>query len=403
MSGGFFVGRTPVITARILFVTFLQLGLTSFGGPIAHLGHFRREMIRRGWLDEQDYLHIVSLCQLLPGPTSSQVGMAIGMLKGGALGAAAAWLGFTLPSAFLMVALGWATLKFGQNGWGELDIRGLKAFTAAVVAQAVWSMVRPLLNDPWHWMFLSIGTGLALGFSGPWVQPAMVLAFGLLGGLVLRKPETKAVQSELKSHIRPSAALGFLIASIALLVALPMLRSVLGSAGALFDSFYRSGALVFGGGHVVLPLLREETIARTHWVTAEQFVAGYGLVQLVPGPLFSFAAYLGMVAQVPLHPVLSASIALTGIFLPSYLWTLGIWPFWNQLRANRRLQAAFLGIQIGVVGLLIAALYTPVLTEAIHAPRDLIWVFLALGLLIRNYPVWIVALITLTVAGLFGK
>ncbi|WP_158531668.1 chromate efflux transporter [Meiothermus sp. Pnk-1] len=382
-----------------VFGVFLRLGLTSFGGPVAHLGYFREEFVRRrGWLDERAYADLVALCQFLPGPASSQVGMAVGLYRAGLGGALAAWLGFTLPSAALLVlfALGVARLEaLGSAGW----LHGLKVVAVAVVAQAVWGMAQTLTPDRPRLTLAVAAAMLALLLPGSLVQVAIIAASGAAGVWLLRGPVSEGPAS-LPLQLGRRWGLLFLALFFALLLALPLLCQT--PALALFDSFYRAGALVFGGGHVVLPLLQAEVVP-PGWVDPQAFVAGYGAAQAVPGPLFTFAAYLGAVNRAGLAPLVGAAIALVGIFLPAFLLVAGTLPFWNRLRGHPGVQAALRGINAGVVGILLAALYTPVWTSAIGSGADFA---LALGCftLLAHWkaPPWLVVLLAAGVGGVLG-
>ncbi|MFG1352801.1 chromate efflux transporter [Xanthobacter autotrophicus] len=359
-----------------VFAAFLKLGLTSFGGPVAHLGYFRDELVlRRRWMDDAAYGDLVALCQFLPGPASSQLGFALGLLRGGGLlGGLAAWAGFTLPSAMVLTAcaLGAATLA-GTDGL----LHGLKLVAVAVVAQAVWGMTRTLTPD-------RARAGIALAalalvvFAGSALGQVVAIALGALAGLVLcaeAAPAPAAVPGpEPALPVPLSRRTGALLLALfaALLVVPPVITAATGIQGlALFDAFYRSGALVFGGGHVVLPLLQAEVVA-PGWVSASTFLAGYGLAQAVPGPLFTFAAYLGAAMGPAPNGIAGAVIALGAIFLPGLLLVTGMLPFWDQLRRGTRAQAAMRGANAAVVGLIGAALYSPVFTGAVFGAPDFV-------------------------------
>jgi chromate transporter len=369
-----------------------RLGLTSFGGPVAHLGYFREEyVVRRRWLDEATYADLVALCQFLPGPASSQVGIAIGILRAGLLGGVAAWLGFTLPSAIALIAFGIGIrgADLSSAGW----IHGLKVAAVAVVALAVWGMARALCPDRER---ATIAVLAALTVTAWPTAAAQVLVILVAGGVGLwlrpGTPATVAVPTRVPVG-RPLGAAA-LAAFFALLVGLPMLRHLAPSHPlAVFDSFYRAGALVFGGGHVVLPLLQAEVVP-PGWVSNEAFLAGYGAAQAVPGPLFTFAAYLGAVMQLPPSGWAGGLFALAAIFLPAFLLVVGALPFWDALRARRRFQSALRGVNASVVGLLLAALYHPVWTGAILAPADFALALFAFGLLaLWRVPPWLVVAI----------
>jgi chromate transporter len=348
---------------------FLKLGLISFGGPIAHIGYFRDEFVmRRRWLDDATYTDLVALCQFLPGPASSQVGFSIGLMRAGYLGALAAWTGFTLPSAIALVLFAYgAHALVGPVGVGLLH--GLKLAAVAIVAQAVLGMARTLCPDRQRASIAALATVLILYSSSSIAQIGAILLGGVAGLVVC---QTSAPVSAAPMAIRVSRHVG--IASLAaffiLLIGLPLFRSFGSPQGvALFDAFYRSGALVFGGGHVVLPLLRDAFVA-PGWVSDNTFLAGYGAAQAVPGPLFTFAAYLGAVVDSSPHGVVGAALGVVGIFLPGMLILMGTLPFWDTLRARAGAQAAMRGINAAVVGLLGAALYSPVWTSSVNTRGD---------------------------------
>jgi chromate transporter len=366
-----------------------RLGLTSFGGPVAHLGYFRSEyVLRRRWVDEQTYADVVALCQFLPGPASSQVGIAIGIFRAGLLGALAAWLGFTLPSAIVLVlfALGIRGLDLSGAGW----LLGLKIAAVAVVAQAVWGMARTLCPDRERASIAIVAALVVTAWPTAWGQVLVIVLAGVVGLRLLPGSGDPGAPHARVPFGRP-LGLAALTLFFALLVALPVLRYLTGSpALAVFDGFYRAGALVFGGGHVVLPLLQAEVVP-PGWVSNEQFLAGYGAAQAVPGPLFTLAAYLGAVMRPWPTGWLGAVVALTAIFLPAFLLVVGTLPFWDALRARPAFRAALRGINAAVVGLLLAALYQPVWTSAIHAPADFGLALAAFGLLaLWGTPPWIV-------------
>lgn len=370
-----------------------RLGLTSFGGPVAHLGYFRQEyVVRRRWLDEPTYADLVALCQFLPGPASSQLGIAIGILRAGPLGGLMAWLGFTLPSAIALILFAYGVQGFGG---ASLDwLHGLKVVAVAVVAQAVWGMARTLCPDRPR---ASIAVLAALGvllIPNAAAQVVVIALGGLVGWRRLREAATAPPRPIAIAIGRPLALAAWVL-FFALLVGLPLLRQVApGQALALFDSLYRAGALVFGGGHVVLPLLQAEVVP-PGWVTPEQFLAGYGATQAVPGPLFTFAAYLGAGSSVPPNGWPGGLLALVAIFCPSFLLVIGALPFWQLLRAQTNCQAALRGINAAVVGLLLAALYTPVWTGAIRDAADFGLALAAGGLLmIGRWPPWLVVLLS---------
>ncbi|WP_287804743.1 MULTISPECIES: chromate efflux transporter [Diaphorobacter] len=377
-----------------VFLIFLRLGLTSFGGPVAHLGYFREEFVaRRGWLTEDAYADLVALCQFLPGPASSQVGLALGLRQAGWGGALAAWLGFTLPSALVMALLGLG-LVAGQGLMPAGVLHGLKVAAVAVVAQAVWGMARSLCRGPARLLLMALACALALLWPGVVGQVGAMLVAALAGlGLWGRAGAMPAPPSQggLAAGVRPRTGALLLAAFAALLVLLPLAARAWPQGWlVLADAFYRAGALVFGGGHVVLPLLQAEVVA-TGWVAADDFLAGYGLAQAVPGPLFTFAAFLGAAAGHGAGGWLGAAVCLVAIFVPAFLLVAGALPFWERLRHNARARAALAGVNAAVVGLLLAALYHPVWTSAIHAPADLALALAAFAALVwARVPPWLV-------------
>jgi chromate transporter len=358
--------HSPVEVLRV----FLKLGLISFGGPIAHIGYFRDEfVVRRRWLDDPTYTDLVALCQFLPGPASSQVGLSIGLMRAGYLGGIAAWTGFTLPSAIALVLFAYgAHALVGPIGVGLLH--GLELVAVAIVAQAVFGMARTLCPDRQRASIAAVATALVLYSSSSIAQIGAILLGGVAGLLVCRNSAPVST-APVAVPVSRRVGIASLLVFILLLFGLPLFRGFGPPRGvALFSAFYRSGALVFGGGHVVLPLLRDAFVA-PGWVSDNTFLAGYGAAQAVPGPLFTFAAYLGAVVQPSPHGVLGAALGLVGIFLPGMLILLGALPFWDSLRARSDAQAAMRGINAAVVGLLGAALYNPVWTSSINTPGDL--------------------------------
>ncbi|PFG17634.1 chromate transporter [Propionicimonas paludicola] len=381
-----------------VFTVFLGLGLTSFGGPIAHLGYFRRALVeRRRWLSETAYADLVALCQFLPGPASSQVGMGIGLQRAGLPGLVAAWLGFTLPSALLMVGFGYGLDLWGgaaTAGW----VLGLKAAAVGVVGNAVLAMARTLTPDAKR-AAIAVAALVAVLLSPPaWTQLVVIAAAGLIG-LVWLTPSAPAPESELDVPLGRSAAVVSLALFAGLLVGLPVLAAATGNPVLrLFDDFYRSGSLVFGGGHVVLPLLDAVTV-QPGLVSHDTFLAGYGAAQAVPGPLFTFAAFLGYVLNTAPNGLLGAAIALVAIFLPSALLIAGALPFWSRLRRAPRAQAALMGVNAAVVGILAAALYQPVFTSGITGGVSFaIAAVCFVALTSWRTPAWLVVLL----AGLAG-
>ncbi|MFC7050690.1 chromate efflux transporter [Emcibacter nanhaiensis] len=355
--------QTQKLSFFEIFRIFLLLGCTSFGGPVAHLGYFREEFItRRKWLSDEDYADLIAFCQFLPGPASSQVGMAIGLTKGGYRGMFAAWLGFTLPSALLMFLFAFGVLSFGELGYSGW-IAGLKAATVAIVAHALGGMVSSLASSAKTATIAVAAMALVFLVSGAWGQILAIVAGGVAGLLWLRR-EGPAIKPETLGH---SAHMGVSLVNLiifAVLLAVLPLAALYSADIALLDSFYRSGSLVFGGGHVVLPLLQAEMV-ESGLVGTDDFLAGYGLAQAVPGPLFTFASYLGVLAAPDKSAVTGSIIATVGIFLPSFFLVLGGLPLWNRFRALAVAQNAMMGINAAVVGLVAAVLYTPVFTATI--------------------------------------
>jgi chromate transporter len=386
-----------------VFAAFLELGLTSFGGPIAHLGYFRAELVvRRKWIDEAAYGDLIALCQFLPGPASSQVGFALGVLRGGGLlGGLAASFAFTMPSALILLAFGLGAAAFtGPVAQGVLH--GLKLVAVAVVAQAVWGMTRTLTPDRPRAGIALAAAAIVVVFGGAFGQIAAI-ALGAVAGLVLCNSAGAPVAGTLRfpvSRRGGGIALGLFAA---LLLLAPLLAEATAARGvAMFDAFYRAGALVFGGGHVVLPLLQAEVVA-PGWVTDGSFLAGYGVAQAVPGPLFTFAAYLGTVMGPPPNGVAGAAIALVAIFLPGLLLVYGMLPFWDAFRTRQPAQAAMRGTNAAVVGILGAALYDPVWTSAVLAPRDFVLALAGFLLLtVWKAPPWAVVVLLAASGALLG-
>jgi chromate transporter len=355
-------------SALEVFLVFLKLGVTAFGGPIAHLGYFRDELVvRRRWVDDAAFADLVALCQFLPGPASSQVGCALGLSRSGYRGGLAAWAGFTLPSAVLMTTLAYGVGSLGGHlGTGLLH--GLKLVAVAIVAQAVWGMARTSCPDRER-AFIGGIAAMVILLGGSTLTQIGVLLMGGLAGWCLCRAGTVASAASLGRRVSRrvgfAALLGFLLG----LLVLPLLSNHSPDLR-LFDAFYRSGALVFGGGHVVLPLLSNAFVG-PGWVSEQSFLSGYGAAQAVPGPLFSFAAYLGAVAAPSPNRVSGSLVGVIGIFLPGILILVGTLPFWDALRSRVGVQASMRGVNAAVVGLLGATLYNPLLTTSVHSPRDL--------------------------------
>jgi len=373
-----------------VFKAFLKLGLTSFGGPIAHLGYFRDELVtRRKWLTDQAYADLVALCQFLPGPASSQVGFALGMMRAGWLGALAAFTAFTLPSALALFVFAMTAAQItGPIGTGALH--GLKIVAVAIVAQAVWGMARNLCPDRERATIALMAVAVLALWPGPFGMVGAI-TLGAVVGLALGRGAA-ATGAHVAVPVSRSAAIAALIVFALLLVTLPALVGQ-GQALAVLDSFYRAGSLVFGGGHVVLPLLQAEVV-QPGWVSADDFLAGYGAAQAVPGPLFTFAAYLGAVLGPEPNGIAGAAIALLAVFLPGFLILVGILPFWDTFRRHAWAQSAMQGANAAVVGILAAALYSPVFTSAVTNLREFV---LALGcfvlLMAWKSPPWLVVIV----------
>jgi chromate transporter len=380
-------GHPPIEVLR----AFLKVGLISFGGPIAHIGYFRDEFVtRRRWLDDATYTDLVALCQFLPGPASSQVGFSIGLMRAGYLGALAAWTGFTLPSAIALLLFAYgAHALVGPVGMGLLH--GLRLVAVAIVAQAVFGMARALCPDRQRASIAALAMVLILYSSSSITQIAAILLGGVAGLLLCRTPAPLSAAT-MPMPVSRRAGVAALTTFILLLVGLPLLpRFGSHPSVALFDAFYRSGALVFGGGHVVLPLLRDAFVG-PGWVSDSTFLAGYGAAQAIPGPLFTFAGYLGAVVGPIPHGIAGAVLGLIGIFLPGMLVLVGTLPFWDILRSRAEAQSAMRGINATVVGLLGAALYSPVWTSSIKTTADLSVALIGFVMLTawRARPIWVV-------------
>lgn len=376
-----------------VFTAFLKLGLTSFGGPIAHLGYFRDELVlRRKWIDEKGYADLVALSQFLPGPASSQVGFALGLLRGGPLGALAAWAAFTLPSAIFLMIFAYGAAVFGGPVGGGI-ITGLKIVAVAIVAQAVWGMARNLCPDRER-ATIALGAVLIVVLLAGALGQVAAIAAGAAAGLLVCRNHHEAVTRHINFPVSRTFGATSLVLFFALLFGLPILAPALSSQGlTVFDSFYRAGSLVFGGGHVVLPLLETEVV-KSGWISHDQFLAGYGAAQAVPGPLFTFAAYLGTLLGPEPNGLIGAGIALIAVFLPGFLILLGVIPFWDSFRQRESAQALMRGANAAVVGILGAALYDPVFTSAIVGPYQFALALTCFVLLMawKTTP-WIVVLV----------
>ncbi|KEZ47007.1 chromate efflux transporter [Metabacillus indicus] len=384
---------------EILLVS-TRLGLTSFGGPVAHLGYFRDEYVKkRQWLDERSYADLVALCQFLPGPASSQVGISIGIVRGGLVGGFISWFGFTMPSVIALILFAYFVTGFQAEdaGW----ITGLKIVAVAVVAQAIMGMGKNLAPDRPRIAIAVIAAVCALFFPTAIGQIAIIIIAGVTGYIMYRNQDVpKADKLAISISKKTGAAAWILFAG--LLIGLPLLRQLFPSIWmAMFDTFYRVGSIVFGGGHVVLPMIEREVVP-PGWISEETFLAGYGAAQAVPGPLFTFASYLGA----SMNGVTGALVATAAMFLPSFLLVVGMLPFWNFLREKSSVQAALMGVNAAVVGILLAALYDPVWTSAIKSTGDFALALAAFALLVYfKLPPWLVVLLAAAggiVLGLIG-
>lgn len=369
--------HSPLEVLRV----FLKLGLSSFGGPVAHIGYFREEfVVRRRWLDDDAFSDLVALCQFLPGPASSQVGFTIGLMRAGYRGAMAAWLGFTLPSALAMLMFACGAFALGGT-FGVGLLHGLKLVAVAIVAQAVLGMARTLCPDRQRASIAGVATLIVLLMPPPASQIAAILV-GCVAGLWLCNGPAASTTAAVRVPVSRRAGIVSLTLFALLLLGLPLLRTYTASpAIAVFEAFYRSGALVFGGGHVVLPLLRDAFVT-PGWVSDDSFLAGYGAAQALPGPLFTFATYLGAIAKGSVHGAVGAALGLVGIFLPGLLILLGTLPFWEALRARAGAQAAMRGVNASVVGILGAALYSPVWNSTVETTADFSAVLIGFILLV---------------------
>lgn len=373
---------------EVLWVS-TKLGLTSFGGPIAHLGYFHNEYIkRRKWMDDRSYADLVALCQFLPGPASSQVGIGIGMMRGGLFGGLLAWMGFTLPSVialvlFAFVLQGW---DIGQSGW----IHGLKIVAVAIVAHAIMGMGQKLIPDRNRATIAILAAAAALLWQSAISQVTMIVLAGLVGFFLYKDATVPDHQADFRVPIKRSAAIFSLCLFFIMLFVFPVLRGLTPAHFiAVFDSFYRAGSLVFGGGHVVLPLLEKEVVP-VGWLSKESFLAGYGAAQAVPGPLFTFAAYLGAV----MNGWWGAFIATIAVFLPAFLLVAGTLPFWGSLRNKPGMQGILAGVNAAVVGILLAALYDPIWTSTITAPIDFAFAVILFALLTYwKQPPWVIVIL----------
>lgn len=376
-----------------IFSIFLLLGLTSFGGPAAHIGYFRQQFVsKRRWLSDAEFASLLALCQFLPGPASSQLGMAIGLLQHKFRGALAAWLGFTLPSALLMLAFA-LSLTWWQPALLSGVLHGLKLVAVAVVAQAIWAMAQSLCNSVRKAVIMLLSAALILWQPAATVQLLLLAGAALAGFLLLRHETASDSRVALVQPLQRRQALGFAAVFLLLLLGLPLTAQYFAQPMlTLLDIFYRSGALVFGGGHVVLPLLQAELVPAA-LVNADQFMAGYAAAQAVPGPLFSFAAFVGAVAQTGISPVTAAVLALLAIFLPSLLILCAVLPYWQHISQQSALRSAFAGVGAAVTGLLLATLYSPLASSSILTPLDAAFALLAfIALQFFRLPPWLLVL-----------
>ncbi|MGJ8674691.1 MAG: chromate efflux transporter [Pseudoalteromonas sp.] len=383
-----------------VFLVFLKLGFTAFGGPVAHLAFFREEfVVRKKWVTESDYSEIIALCQFLPGPASSQVGLTIGLSRAGYLGSIAAWLGFTMPSAVMLLLLALVYSNYGDIIPSGL-LTGLKIVTVAVVAQAVWGMSKSICTDATR-ITIMLFSAVSLLLLQSIYAPLLVIFIGGILGILLFKPALDLVKSDLIFSISRFSGTVWFLNFLLLMFGLPVLQLVVNEPVIdIISAFFRSGSLVFGGGHVVLPLLESEMV-KTAWVSKEAFLAGYGATQAVPGPLFTFSAFLGGVLNGPISGVFGGLLALFSIFLPSFLLVYAILPFWQNLRTKPRIRAALVGINASVVGILFAALYQPVFVGGVSGTNDFIGVIVAFAALMYwRLPPWLVVIAGGTIGAL---
>ncbi|HXV21851.1 MAG TPA: chromate efflux transporter [Desulfuromonadales bacterium] len=382
--------RQEKLSVGRVFLAFLKLGLTSFGGPVAHLGYFRDEFVmRRRCLREDTYADLVALCQFLPGPASSQVGIGIGISQAGLRGGLAAWLGFTFPSALALILFAYGVTSLDETAVHAGWLHGLKVVAVAVVAQAIWGMARALCPDRPRGTLAILAAVLTLAWPGVFGQ-LVAIAAGAILGLLCLQPEGPANHEPHLFAPGRKTAIACLGLFCLLLLLLPLAARSGQQALVLADSFYRTGSLVFGGGHVVLPLLQAEVV-NPGWISKDLFLAGYGAAQAVPGPLFTFAAYLGAASQITPNGWTGGLLCLLAIFLPSFLLVVGVLPFWEALRKNRQVRLALLGVNASVVGLLLAAFYDPVWSSGILSAGDFILALTAFGLLtLWKTPPWLV-------------
>lgn len=395
----------PIYPDRVctVFLIFLRLGLTAFGGPLAHLGYFHTEfVVRRKWISAQGYTDLVSLCQFLPGPASSQVGIALGFYRAGYRGALAAWIGFTLPSALILILFAISLTTYVEIiPVGVLD--GLKIVAVAVIVQAVWGMARSLCTDVTRITIMAISTCFLLLVPSIWSQFIIILIAAILGRWLFQ-PHLDHINEHLAVPISKRIGVFYLMIFVGLLLILPVAHAFFPNQFlAIIDAFYRTGALVFGGGHVVLPLLQAEVVS-TGWIENERFLAGYSITQAMPGPLFTFAAFLGASLEGFSSPWIVGTVCLIAIFLPSFLLVIGTLPFWEDMRRNIKLRAALYAVNAAVVGILLAALYQPIWTETIRKPQDFCLALIALiALQFWKLPIWLVVILGGLIGGLLNS
>ncbi|MBS27557.1 MAG: chromate transporter [Alphaproteobacteria bacterium] len=387
-----------------LFLAFLWLGATAFGGPVAHFGYFRTEFVdRRRWIDERGFADLISLCQFLPGPASSQTGIAIGMIHRGWLGGIAAWLGFTTPGAIIMITLGFG-LSLAQTSAGQGVVHGLKLAAVAVVANALWGMARSACGTPVKVSFAAIACVAILFVGNAWLQILVIAAAAIAGAAMLKDEPIATGEAPSTSGSRAGAIVHFAM-FLALLLGLPLAAQTIASGNLeAFSGFYRVGSLVFGGGHVVLPLLEAEVVP-TGWTSTDAFLAGYGAAQAIPGPMFALTGYLGNVIDPGsgyLGGWTGGLLAIVAVFLPSFLLLGATLPYWDALRSRARIRSALGGVNAAVVGLLLAVLFTPVWTSSVRDSSDFAVVVVAAVLLaVWRLPPWLVVILA-AVAGFFG-
>ena len=384
-----------------VFIIFLRLGLTSFGGPIAHLGYFQKEFVqKRAWMTASEYADLVALCQFLPGPASSQVGIGLGLLRAGIPGSIAAFLGFTLPSAVVMGGFALVYQQLWKAGSGGF-LHGFQLVSVAVVAQALWTMAKSF-SQGWIRSAITVFSAIGIIVLPPTIGQIIVITLAGFLGLTWLHVEVPPPSQARKRQVSTATAIFSLSLFFALLAGLPLLAHALPVYPLqLIDCFFRTGALVFGGGHVVLPLLETQVVPHG-WVTQDAFLVGYGATQAMPGPLFTFAAFLGAMSSQTPSGWIGATIAIVAIFLPAFLLVIGAMPFWEQIRHHQVARNALSGINAGVVGMLLAAFYHPIWTSAILTPRDFFVAITALLLLtVARLPAWLTVIMTVTLSGLF--